>query len=522
MVRNLGRSAEKRFGTLCSDLGITCNPAIEDDHGWDHIVQFQHETIVGVSADMQSRLPAVFVQTKSHEADGLTVTLTLSNAVKLATSPNPCFVALATLPAGSDVATWHAVHVWGELLERILRRAREESRDGTSEDDFNKKTFSLTMTKADLHHGQSILPWMAQTVRRIGADYAAVKAAIVPPPSLVGEIKIGPLSSIDELIDHTIGLTSDIPVQGFEIGARRLGVDIPLPSFVPEGATYRASMQAHPVATADIRMRGPDGTIVDLVADVIVPPNLGLPADSYRYRFRAANLDIVWSPSGAATIRGHFDGHEKTSPAELVKTLSFVRWAGKGDIDVRVTVEDEVALGATARMDALPDQDHFADIAELALPLALVSRHLRTKVPAVSIADVAQAQRIGDFHRFINATEMRLAVELHEPTAIPDFTAGIAFAAVQVGDWVFAGIQRFPLVSQSRTGGRWTAEFGKPLLLEPFAFSTSDADALKRFKNDYRRLASAPGVLALDNALNAMPADAGVGDAQTTEGSDPN
>ena len=349
MVRNLGRSAEKRFSTLCSDLGVTCNPAIEDDHGWDHVVQFPHETVVGVSADMQPRLPAVFVQTKSHEADGLTVTMKLSNAVKFATSPNPCFVALATLPADSDVATWHAVHVWGELLERILRRAREESRDGTSEADINKKTFSFTMTGADLHHGQSILPWIAETVRRIGTNYAAAKTAIVPPPSLVGAIKIGPLSSIDELIDHTIGLTSDIPVQGFEMGARRLDVDIPLPLPVQGGGTYRASMQAHPVATADIRMRGPDGNVVDLVADVIVPPNLGLTAESYRYRFRAANLDIVWSPSGAATIRGHFDEQERTSPQELKKTLSFVRWAGKGDIDVRVTIEDEVTLGATAR-----------------------------------------------------------------------------------------------------------------------------------------------------------------------------
>ena len=61
-----------------------------------------------------------------------------------------------------------------------------------------------------------------------------------------------------------------------------------------------------------------------------------------------------------------------------------------------------------------------------------------------------------------------------------------------------------------------------PILLEPFAFSASDAAALERFKKDYRRLASAPGVLALDNALNAMLADSGVGDAQTPEGPDPN
>ena len=504
MARFIGRSAEKRFSTLCSDLGITCNPAIEDEHGWDHIVEFPHRSLAGVPADMQHRLPPVFVQTKSHEADGLTVTMKLSNAVSLAKSPNPCFVALMTLPADSTTATWHAVHVWGALLTRILKRAREESRDGVAEEAFRKKWFSFTMTGSDLQTDQDLLPWIERTVRAVGGDYGAAKAALVPPPAIVGQIQIGPLGSIDELVDHTLGLTKHIPIQSFAMGQRRLDVDIPLA--MPDGAIDHASLHVRPAGICDIRMRGPDGTVIELVADLIVPPDIGLPEQSYKYRFRAPNVDIIWSPAGTATINGHFDGEERASPQDLQKTLRFVSWAGQGPIDIRVTVEDEPILGAIAQMNAMEDQGDLAYLAALAEPLVRVSRHLTTKQPAISINDVAAAERIESFHRFLNAADMQANTRVAEAEVIPEFTAGVAFGIIQVGDWLFAAIQRFPIVSQQRTEDRWSISFGKPALLEPFAFAASDTGMFERFKSDYRRLATMPGVLPLDNALIALAA----------------
>jgi hypothetical protein len=114
MIRFQGRSAEKAFSKLCSDNGVTCNGSDEDDHGWDHVVEFPNIALPGVSADMQRPTPAVFVQTKSHSAKGLKVTMKLSNAVKLALSPNPAFVVLRT-SSDSEVegeSVWYAVHFW--------------------------------------------------------------------------------------------------------------------------------------------------------------------------------------------------------------------------------------------------------------------------------------------------------------------------------------------------------------------------------------------------------------------------
>lgn len=65
MGRFTGRSGEKRFSALCSDAGVTCNEPREDEHGWDHVVEFPHVAQPGVPADLQRATPAVFVQTKS-------------------------------------------------------------------------------------------------------------------------------------------------------------------------------------------------------------------------------------------------------------------------------------------------------------------------------------------------------------------------------------------------------------------------------------------------------------------------
>ncbi len=504
MARFTGRSGEKRFSTLCSDLGITCNESVEDERGWDHIVELRHEAVPGVSADMAYRVPAVFVQTKSHEADGLSVTMKLSNAVNLARSPNPCFVVLMSLALDSVTPKWHAVHVWGALLERIMKRAREESRDGVPDDAFHTKYFSFTMTAQDQREEPALLPWIEHTVRSVGRDYGAAKAALSPPPDLVGEIKVGPLGSIGELVDHMIGLTKHIPISGVTMGLRRFGIDVPFP--MPAGDVAFASLQSHPSDTCDIRLRGPDGTVVELVGDVIAPPDLGLPEESYKYRFRAPNLDIVWSPAGEATINGHLNFQDVDTPAAIEKALLLMSWAGQGPIDIRIVIRDRPALGASAMINPIEDRQGFADLAAVTGSLVRVSRHLKAEVPMVTIAQIDAAEHLVTFHNFIETAGMRMSVELPDDVVVREPTAGVGFGILPVGSWMFAAVQRFPIVQQRREGGLWTIEYGKPVLLDTFAFPIGDADTLEHFKDAYRRNASATGAIALDNVLVALEA----------------
>jgi hypothetical protein len=268
MNRFQGRSAEKAFSKLCSDKGVTCNDSHEDDHGWDHIVEFPSVPQIGVSADMQRATPVVFVQTKSHSTKGLKVTMKLSNAVKLARSPSPAFVILLNLneSGGSGEQLWYAVHFWDVLIGRTLKRAREASRDGIAEDSFHKYSFSFTMTLADVQTDDTLLPWIESMMQSVGVDYAAAKKAFHPHPEIVGNIKIGPLVSIEELVDHQLGLTQNIPFTSITLNQRRFGIDIPLHSPIPmEKVEWsNVTMHANPADQCDIRMSGPDGSVIEV------------------------------------------------------------------------------------------------------------------------------------------------------------------------------------------------------------------------------------------------------------------
>lgn len=499
MPRFTGRSGEKRFSLLCSDLGITCNESVEDEHGWDHVLEFPHAALHGIPADLQHRLPPVFVQTKSHPGGGRSVRMKLSNAVSLALSPNPCFVVLMTLVPGSVTPTWHAAHIWGPLLKRIMKRAREESRDGLAVEEFHTRTFGFTMTEENLQEERKLLPWIERTIRSVGRDYAAAKAALSPPPALVGELKIGPLGSVAELMDHMIGLTTQIPVESVTMGQRRFGVDIPFP--IPEGDIVFASLRSHPAGTCQILLRGPDGVQIECVGDVIAPPDLGLPEEAYKYRFRAPNLDIIWSLSGQATIEGGLDFQHADTPEAIARALRLMSWAGQGPVDVQVSVRDQPLLRATATIDAVDDRQAFADLAAVTEALVGVSRHLKTNPPLVSIAQISKAEHVGAFHDFINTSAMQMTIELPADAVVPKLAAGLGFGLLPVGDWMFGAVQRFPIVASIREGATLSIEYGKPIVLDTFAFPVGDASALERFKESYRRHVTGADIIALDNVL---------------------
>jgi hypothetical protein len=512
MARFLGRSAEKRFSTLCSDLGITCNEPREDDHGWDHIVEIPHLPIAGLSADLQQPIPALFVQTKSHEADGLHVSMKLSNALKLARTPSPCFVVLMNMAADSTTPTWHAVHFWEVLIGRVLKRAREASRDGIPEERFHELSFSFTMGPADVHSDQDLLPWMEQSVRAVRRDYGAAKKALHADSQIVGIVKIGPLSSIEELVDHQLGLTKSIPMASVTLDMRRFGVDLPLP--IPDWPIAFASMQSLPSDRCDVRLRGPDGFRIALEGDIIIPSVPNLEDEHKKVRIRTPIFDIIWSFAGAAQIKAHLDTTTRQSPAEIERVVRFASWGGQGEIDLRVSVRDEPILGAAASMDALPGQESYAAMAEPVAALARLSGHLKTKIPQISIIEILASKWVFPLYSFLNGTEMNVHAPVTYGAATPGLARGVAAAVAPIGGWVFAALQRFPIIGQREGDGLWHVAFGAPVLLEPYVFEAGDEAAIARMQSDYMRHATKPGVFALDNIIEILNRDVS-GDDET-------
>lgn len=500
MSRFLGRSAEKRFSTLCSDNGITCNESKEDDHGWDHIVEFPDAGVAGTPPDLHRPIPPVFVQTKSHKASGLRVTMKFSNALKLARSDSPCFVVLMTRATdGSPI--WHAVHFWDQLMSRVFKRARELTLSGESEDSFHDRAFSFTMSSDDNYADNGLLPWMKQTVMSAGQDYSAAKRTLHGKSELVGTVSFAPNTSVEDLVDHSLGLTPSISIGSITISEKKFGVAFPLP--IPSGPTVFASMQSHPTAQCDIRLRGPDGTTLECVADVIAPAIPNLSEEHRKLRFRAPLFDVIWSAVGPIGFHTNIEMEVRRTPKELEDLVRLISWSGQGEIDARFTIEDQPLMFGTASLDGAENQPAFAWMLPRAEMLSRLSKHLKARLPEISLADVWHSESLAPLYGFYATTEATMRFALSEGEAFPDVTIGIGSAFADVGEWIFGAIQKFPITERTSEGGQVTVVFGTPILLECYAFHCQDEAAIERTEADFHRLMSKPGVFGMQN-MHAM------------------
>lgn len=452
---------------------------------------------------MQRGVPAVFVQTKSHKADGLRVTMKFSNALKLARSPSPCFVLLLSR-AEDGAEHWHAVHFWKELIGRALKRAREASRDGVPEDRFNKQSFSFAMKDADRRSADELLPWIARTVGAVGPDYAVAKQALHGGQDIVGMLSVGPLGSIDELVDHQLGLTPSIPMASVEFSLRRFGVDLPFPLPIPKGPTSFATIHSRPSATCDIRLRGPDGTVVEMTGEVIAPSLPNIPEGKRKVRIRARFFDIIWLSSGELQFKAHFDTRAKAPIAELEKMARFLSWSDQGEIDLKIWVDGNMILGAVSRLDPLEGREVYGAVADQAHFLTTLAADLRAEKPQIAMDDILDSEEADGLARFLATETLDMNLELVDGQEWHEIDHAIASGAGAYGDWIFAAIQRYPVLKQARDGANVKITLGKPVLLERYAFHRTNAERVERVTGDFRRYVGKPGVLGLENIVSKL------------------
>jgi hypothetical protein len=512
MARKVGKLGERKFAALVSDYerGATCNASEEDEHGWDHVVEFDHRPLRGLPADLARALPACFVQTKTRLRYGnLKVTMKLSNALAFTRSNNPCFVVIVSAPAGEPVR-YHAVHWWDVLMTRALKRARELHRDGVSEDELHKREISFTMRESDAREPEALVGWMEATVRQLGPDYTVTKALLrdslgFDAKEINGSIKFSPNGTISDLIDHQLGLTPSIGVEGVEINQRRFGIDIPLP--IPDGPPIFARMHANPAAICEVRARGPDGESFILQGELLVPVIPGLAEDQRKYRVRTPIFDLIWTGS-AAKFQSQFDTATLRPPAELEKLAKFIGWGGAGEIDVMVTIGDDRVFGGMGSMDPLRDAPAWRRLAGPLGTLARLAEGAKTVVPLISIDQVLKVEWLDNLYSVVAATETTLNADVACDEDFPTFDHAISFALLSVGDWAFGTLIRLPLCSIERGDTSLRVTFGQATLLETYVFPTSDLTLFERLKADYSRHATRPGAFAIDNMLLHLAGEA--------------
>lgn len=206
MVESPSKYAERAFESLCACAGATCNRSLEDEYGWDHLVEFPAEAVAGLPPDLQPAHVAAFVQVKSTTGKKAQCVLKLSNALRFAKSTSPCFLVLMVVGERPELTRIYAVHFWEQLIARTLKRARECDRD--AKDKLHRLTLTVSFGSTD-EHGEDVVRWIRKTIAAVGPDYAAEKTKIIKSvgsEEWIGQVEIGPLESITELVDHQLGL----------------------------------------------------------------------------------------------------------------------------------------------------------------------------------------------------------------------------------------------------------------------------------------------------------------------------
>ena len=138
MNQRIGRQAQDEFKLLCSRASISCNPSLEDDHGWDFFVEIPMLHAEKLPADKLPPNKQILVQVRSTRGKVPKTSMKVSNALKFAGNELPCFVVLFHEDTASGTYIY-AVHYWSQLIERALRRGRTASAN-------NVPTHKTTMT----------------------------------------------------------------------------------------------------------------------------------------------------------------------------------------------------------------------------------------------------------------------------------------------------------------------------------------------------------------------------------------
>jgi len=283
--------AEDRFASLCSSAGVTRNKAIQDRTGWDYIVEFPPAVASNMPADLRPIEASARVQVKSKRAGRPTVTLKLSNALRFAKDPLPCFAVLFLATEGAEPIRLFARHFWEQEIGQALKRAREAHAKGR--DDLHNLSMTLTFSAKD-EHSDDLMAWMETVSTEHGDHYSETKTSLVRTLGfedgfVQGSIRLK-TEDLEALVDHQIGLLPDAPPINVVIKQPRFGIDSVAPLF--EGTPNIAHLRSHP-RHCRVRVRGHTGDDVWLDGQIFLPALPDLPPELLKCRVVADFLEIV-------------------------------------------------------------------------------------------------------------------------------------------------------------------------------------------------------------------------------------
>jgi hypothetical protein len=485
-IVDLGEWAEDKFSGLCSRAGVTRNKANQDRTGWDYLIEFRPVAMPDVPADLRPIEASARVQVKSKRAGKASVALKLSNTLRFAKEPLPCFVVLFLATKGSEPVRVFARHFWEQEINQALKRAREAHAEGR--DDLNKLTTTLSFGLQD-EHGSDLTAWMAATIAEHGDRYADAKADLVrtlgfEDGSIHGNIRFN-VADIGALVDHQIGLTAAAPALNITIRERRFGVDTLTPLF--EGVPDFARLQSHP-RPCRVRVRGLTDDDVWLDGKLFVPGLPNLPIEFCKLRVVADFIEIVISGTSTGEVTFNLDRSTHRSLAGLRALANVLRAAKEGPLQFQISSDGKALTPFAVSMPGERSGEGIQQVSNVIACLEKASTGLLPPELTLSLGEIDHAwNAIVAFNGMVTGTNMKCRFTIrHEIPAVVGAAVSIfLYDYVDIGDWTFMAVVRRPILKFEIRRTEGSLECGPPRVVEAIVRRGTGNDHLAKIREFY-------------------------------------
>jgi len=448
----IGRRGEKRFEVMCSDAGVTCNRSIEDDYGWDKLIEFPARSVPFAAIDMQPAHLVAGVQIKTTEGSSRTVLISLSNALRYAKSDLPQFIVLVALDGPEP--RFFARHVWGSLIAEWLKAGRQADADGVTA--THKKAISVVFSAGD-EQGAGLLDWIRSEVDGVAEPYAATKRRFVDVVGFEGGRGTAHMSlalqSVDELLEVQLGLRPEVDATRFTYTSERFGIRARKPEIDEENVRLQLTPEGR---ECTLRIELAEGAVVPVPAALYSASGPG----AFALRVASLPLDIMVGPRGRVRAKASFQ-RDQSASLEEISAFAHLRASRPGQaVSVQVNVDGQDLDLGSLNMTGSRQHETWSWIA------------LGTGIARSIARDAGRAPgnfRMGDVQDVASdlqilaalASDRSIRVDFFaQPDAPQRFEGFLAYCSVAIGDQVFSAVAHRPLGMDDVHEGRRRVMFG--------------------------------------------------------------
>lgn len=473
MSQRSGREAQDEFKLFCSRAGITCNSSSEDDHGWDFLIEIEPNKEASAPADKHASIRNAFVQVKSTQGESPKTRMKVSNALKLAKDELPCFVVLFHYDrtGGSRI---YVRHFWTELIERALKLGRQAS---VKSKDTHKSWMGISFSEQDEKSGDPV-GWISSIVRENSSEYSAEKRSLYQKlgyenRNYRAEVTFGPLSGVEDIIDHELGLTDTLPVSKVRLIDSRFGIDAPNPILDSEHA--RMQIRRNKNIDCNVVIQKADGDLISFEAVMKIPGMLKVPSDKFKMVVESWCFVAVVSQREGIKIDIKDLWDEKLSAGDIAKAAKLRSWGGEA-VSMKFLGSNMPPLTLQGQCAAIGDETVFGELSRTAEFLGDMQSRSGFGGPSHSLEELSQSLReLSFWNGFLNTEDVKLVSETSVSLEDNVSMAGVlGFFEFQVGDLYYFVVFDAPVVVRSTEQNGLALDWGARVIRDCYVDCDSE------------------------------------------------